>query len=225
MSLLWWSFFSLCSLSCSVDVPALFRAAEKGHEAEVERLVESGANINEINMSGTDGMSTFGHSALSYASWQGNWRMVSILLRLRADPDLRAFNLTPLVHACKRGRFDVVKVLIAAGANPNLDNFSNSPFYWSAFFDHVDIAFHLLINGANVDLEKMSAEYCDRNHEPGLKVTYKKILELKAIHDEHVNFSNLADYVAPLPNSSVLNIDIVEQSLRDHHLGGKRRHG
>lgn len=124
----------------------LDQAARAGSLLEVKRLVDGGADPNELNkwgtsaLTGASGGSSLTHAeivrylvthgahvnkrvadgttALNEASFWGNIATVRILLAAKADVNAAKDNgYTPLLSAASRGHIEIVKLLISAGAN------------------------------------------------------------------------------------------------------------
>jgi ankyrin repeat protein len=90
----------------------LLDAAGKGDTAQVESLLDKGANVN--------GQSNTGVSALMLAAGVGNEEMLRALLNKGADVNLKSpGGYTALMAAALNGHPHIVKVLIERGANVN----------------------------------------------------------------------------------------------------------
>jgi Ankyrin repeats (3 copies)/Ankyrin repeat len=92
-------------------------AAEKGHEAVVELLVEKGAELEAKDKD-------YGRTPLSWAAEKGHEAVVKLLLDKGAELEAKDYNYgqTPLIWAVEKGREAVVKLLLEKGAQ----NHSNS---------------------------------------------------------------------------------------------------
>ncbi|EDY18589.1 Ankyrin [Chthoniobacter flavus Ellin428] len=91
------------------------RAACAGDLCELFDLLLSGALV--------DAQDSQRWTALSYASWHGQYEIAQQLLDSGADPDVHeSYSMvdTPLSLAAQRGDFDLVRLLIAFGANPDI---------------------------------------------------------------------------------------------------------
>jgi len=94
------------------DTP-LTAAAVRGDAAEVARLLDAGAAINEQN--------SRGFSALKWAARAGRVDMIPLLVARGADPNLRGGpnDWTPVMHAIHKFRRRSVEALLDAGADVN----------------------------------------------------------------------------------------------------------
>ncbi|MCM2676196.1 ankyrin repeat domain-containing protein [Alkalicoccobacillus plakortidis] len=82
---------------------------------EVNRLIESGVNLND-----QDG---YGETALHYAVFYGNTEIVGILLEAGADPNHEnERETTPLIAAVYYDYLDGALLLLDYGANPELED-------------------------------------------------------------------------------------------------------
>ncbi|GFS47627.1 caseinolytic peptidase B protein homolog [Nephila pilipes] len=74
-------YMALISVYCSfANLDQLLRAAKIGNEKEVERLVKSGVDVNRRHR--------YGWTPLQVAAMNGNLRVLELLLKSGADPDL-----------------------------------------------------------------------------------------------------------------------------------------
>jgi len=100
-----------------VGFTALLAAANKGHDAIVERLLSAGVDIDYQTK--TSGLPWIQHgaTALMLASLQGHGKVVATLLANKAQVDLQSTNKnTSLILASIRGHTAVVELLIGASA-------------------------------------------------------------------------------------------------------------
>lgn len=92
----------------------LTMAAKSGHDAVVRALVAAGAATNPA---------VHRHTALRGAAIYGHLDICSLLLDLRADPDLASDGArTALMGAAMNGHADVVRLLRRRGATLDLRN-------------------------------------------------------------------------------------------------------
>lgn len=106
---------SVPNLSCTVNVPELIRHAERGEEAAVVMLLDSGENPNNVD--------DMGLTALHCAAKKGRRGVVNLLLQRRADPNVGAAawrGETPLHYASKYGHAEVVKLLLESRSEVNV---------------------------------------------------------------------------------------------------------
>jgi serine/threonine-protein phosphatase 6 regulatory ankyrin repeat subunit B len=128
------------------QLDALFwDAAERGDVAEMMRLLESGADVN--NTGGFDN-----ETALMEASCWGDAAVVRALLAAGADVNQADnYGHTALLEASWRGHADVVAALLAAGANVNrANNHGTTALNWASAED-TTIVEMLLAAGADVN--------------------------------------------------------------------------
>ena len=98
----------------SYNGTGLIRAAERGHVRVVERLLQTGIEVNHVN--------DLGWTALLEAIILGDGgrshtEVVRLLLRAGADVNLAdGEGVTPLEHARQRGYEKIVRILQSAGA-------------------------------------------------------------------------------------------------------------
>lgn len=135
--------FALSGVAASAT--SLDDAAKSGDLAEIERLLDEGADVNAAGPFGT---------ALHWASLNGHVEAVELLAERGADLDALSNSLgTPLHAATRRDHADVARALIAAGAkidgrNP-ADDFT--PLHLAALEGYVATALILIEGGADVN--------------------------------------------------------------------------
>ena len=95
-------------------VTPLFLAAKNGSAPMIERLAESGANVNRVTDTGA--------SPLMAAAMSGNVEAIKALLEREADVNGREHHngQTPLMFAAWENRAEAIRALIAAGAHTEL---------------------------------------------------------------------------------------------------------
>ena len=182
------TFFVACNLAISgffavlatspawaADCP-LCEAAIKNNVAEVRRLLDNGANLNQANANGNTALmlaAFAGHSqiakalldgdanpnyvdeggwtALMNAAFSGHFDVVKVLLDNGADPSQAIANgFTALMFAARKGHPQIVKALLNGGANPNHANtVGRTALMFAAIPGHTRIVKALLDAGAN----------------------------------------------------------------------------
>lgn len=91
---------------------ALHDAAEAGNLTQIQQLVASGADVNEVDARGI--------WPLLAATTNGNVTTVALLLKLNANPNQTdRYHYSALHEAASLGYADVLKLLIAANADIN----------------------------------------------------------------------------------------------------------
>jgi Ankyrin repeats (3 copies)/MYND finger/Ankyrin repeat len=124
----------------------LLVAAHTGRLAEIQMLLEGGADINEADP--REGM-----TALHVAADNGYLNIVQYLLQNGADKDLASTNgPTALYYASERGHLPVVQYLLELGADKNkADKHGMSPLYVAARGGHLTVVQHLVDEGAGIN--------------------------------------------------------------------------
>lgn len=120
----------------------LMIAARDNHVAIAEALVNHGANVNGMDISG---------SALHSATYAGNAAMVEFLISKGADVNAAPDGvITPLHHAAANDHIYIIKLLIRRGASVNSTSGKPSALHISAGAGHQKAVELLIANGANV---------------------------------------------------------------------------
>jgi ankyrin repeat protein len=104
---------------CSEKRTPLSYAVQAGHLTLVQWLLEQGTSLrNSIRLEDRDGL-----TPLHYAAFEGNERIVELLISSGADPDRQGCDCmdiaaqTPLMEAARGGQLTVVKMLLDMGAD------------------------------------------------------------------------------------------------------------
>lgn len=122
--------------------PPLIQAVLDGDLKKAQKLIASGANVNQTN--------EYGFSAL-YLSAQGDEKMTQLLLNSGADINAPSGS-TPLQAAAQRGDRATVRILLAAGARiEDADDSGWTPLFMAALAGKLDVIEELLAAGANVN--------------------------------------------------------------------------
>jgi ankyrin repeat protein len=116
----------------SPESDALVQAAGTGNIAEIDRLVQAGANVNAPGMMSLDLPSAamaaivpkFPLSPLLAAATKGQAAATQRLLELGAKADVHPMFGSPLHAAAQRGSPETVQVLLAAGIPADVKNVS-----------------------------------------------------------------------------------------------------
>jgi uncharacterized protein len=132
----------------------LARAVETLVEAALAGDAEAVASLLEHGLSPDSRVD--GSTALYTAVVQGETRVVTLLLRAGADPNLRSGDEaegTPLCAAACHGHEEIARTLLAYGAHPNLREAEWwTPLRWAAAHGHAGVARTLLGAEADPDL-------------------------------------------------------------------------
>lgn len=130
----------------AADDSPIYKAAETGDTEAVQRLLDSGAPPNRLNM--------HGWTPLMIAVAQRHHVTANLLLRRGADPNVANFiGRTPLMFASRYGLIEIVRDLIAFGADVNLNRSPDAgPLAIAAGEGHADVVHLLLAAGADVNI-------------------------------------------------------------------------
>jgi ankyrin repeat protein len=112
---------------------ALMRAALSGNRAEVQALLDSGADVNATTERGV--------TALMLAAGKGRTEIVQDLLTKGADVNAKTpGNYTALMSAALNGQIEIVKVLLDKGADANAkDNGDQTAMKYAESKGHTDV--------------------------------------------------------------------------------------
>ena len=135
------------------DVVAMLQAAREGREDDVERCLNRSSrrdlNIIDYTSSNDENRQT----ALMLGCEYGHTRVVSLLIDMEADMEMRDKNGETAMHYCtSNGHLDVVKIMVKRGGNIEAKNYNGyNPLMMAADFNHLEIVRYLLFNGADLD--------------------------------------------------------------------------
>ncbi|XP_073331056.1 cyclin-dependent kinase 4 inhibitor B [Pagrus major] len=111
----------------------LTTAAAKGNTADVEYLLQAGAEVNGLNC--------FGRTALQ-VMMMGSTPVAKVLLNHGADPNVgdSSTGTTPLHDAARTGYLDTVRLLVEYQADPQArDNANCRPVDLAGEHGHADV--------------------------------------------------------------------------------------
>ena len=122
-------------------------AAQEGHEAVVEALIEHGADVNMLDKNG--------RGALHFATQSNDLETVSILLDHHGDPGKYddCYNVTPLHLACERGYVRIAEALLRHGADSNESARALPPLVYAVAHKRTDCVELLLKYAADPNCE------------------------------------------------------------------------
>jgi ankyrin repeat protein len=128
---------------------ALLVASQNGQETVVQRLIEAGADINNVGFHGM--------TPIQVASGEGYKRIVKMLIKAGADVNTTNSSRESALHqATARGHKDVkriVKMLLKAGADVNAtDELGQSALHHATEKGHEDVVQALILAGADVNV-------------------------------------------------------------------------
>src|SRR3990167_1415461 len=170
-------------------------ASRKGHIDIARLLIESGAQVNEVDNGGVP--------ALGLAVGEKQFDIVTLLLQSGADVNILNKNGSALTGAAYLGDLNIAKILLKAGANVNVVNKSgNTPLICATASEerHIDIVKLLLQAGASVDnVNKHNNTVLDfaKYQSPDYLEVLKKA---QSVHDQ-INFEIDSEFVK---NSEIL---------------------
>lgn len=140
-----WTFF--CSVSLAQDQDqALVEAAERGHLAQVEALLDKGANVNAHDGSG--------YTVFRQAVFSGNTDLVKLFLDKGADANAKdSEGTTVLILAAHLGHADIARLLLDRGGDPNAkDDYGRTALMYAAWEKHSDVVKELKAHGVEATL-------------------------------------------------------------------------
>jgi ankyrin repeat protein len=106
----WGALFSSGAAAAGSDVAD---AVMRQDQAQLTHLIAAKADVDAAQPDGS--------TALHWAAYHGDIRVLSLLLKAGANPNIRtSTGMTPLLLACEAGNADLVAQLLNAHADPNL---------------------------------------------------------------------------------------------------------
>ena len=126
-------------------------AASLGHLDTVQRLLDSGARVDERKEDGT--------TALHCAATMGHVKIVELLLEEEADPEAAGKSgATALMMAAAMGHVEVVMALLAGGAEPDTRHVfgKTTALHLAAEVGRLEVVRQLCRAGADVEAEKVT---------------------------------------------------------------------
>ena len=139
-----------------VPIP-LLHASVHGDIEEVNRLIESGADVNAAEKQ-------YGWTALDGAVFYGHAEVVELLVEFGANVnEADKQGMTALHTAAEVGYAEVAELLIAAAANVNAtDNEDRTALHWATEYRHVEVIKLLIAAGADVNAKAGVKDILDK---------------------------------------------------------------
>lgn len=186
---------------------ALMRAVAYDHVNIARLLIENGANLRHMEQGNAMNL----NSVLSIACYQGNDKMVRMLLGYGADPNEICGGLPALEFAVKSKSLDVCKTLLDNGAYVDGSDLTQKPpLVHAALWGNLDICRLLLDRGADINWTSK-----DDPNGPS------DILSIAAIN-EYVELVELFLSRGAHMSSQVLFWSLCEPYMIDHEIRNKR---
>ena len=131
----------------------LYRTVICGHLEATEYLLGLGADPNIKN--------NLGETPLHQATDNSQAKLVKLLLRHKADPNLQqngnnhTDGNTPLHQSAFKGDEKIVSILLSRGADPNISNciFGKTPLHYAVEYSHEEVVKLLIGSNANIHLK------------------------------------------------------------------------
>ena len=137
------------------DAEPIHEAAVKGDVESVRRLLSEGTPVDQFDTTDAYGRET---TALYKATMAGRTEVVEFLLKVGADPTLRARKresiLNPLQVAAKFGRADILRMFLEHGADPNAAGRDSTALHVATTSRKSEIVQMLLDAGALMRVEQ-----------------------------------------------------------------------
>ncbi|WP_346863681.1 ankyrin repeat domain-containing protein [uncultured Draconibacterium sp.] len=126
----------------------LILASQKGFVKIVEKLIENGALLDEINENGS--------TALIESITFDNFEIAKLLILNGADVNIKATDeegeYNALCISSAKGKTDIVSLLLNHSANVNIDNsYGETPLTLATEFNHIEVVKLLIENGADIN--------------------------------------------------------------------------
>ncbi|CAE7537525.1 rplB [Symbiodinium pilosum] len=136
-----------------VEQPPIMYAARDGHREAVKLLVQYEADVNEIGGIPVE-------TALHVAVQSHKFKVVQMLLSLRADPQLKdAGGQGPLHRAAREGAIHALQTLISASAEVDMrDTCEQTPMHIATYFGREEVVRTLLASRADAVAENIRGQ-------------------------------------------------------------------
>lgn len=142
------------------------RAAEFGRENVVKFLLSQGADANSKDVDGElESEKNEGKTPLTWATLEGHWSIVDLLLQHGAEPVLPPVNPVALLDAARAGKYEKVRRFLENAVSPDFrgERFGCSPLSEAAEFGHVDVVRLLLDWGVDPNSKDINGEGAEQN--------------------------------------------------------------
>lgn len=136
-------------------------------------------------------------TALHFACWIGNFKIVNLLIINGADVDAKAKNnITPLMVASSTGNSKIIELLIKAGSNMDLLDISGSTaLHYAAQSNSIDAVVVLVEKGSNVyAVNKKKESIEDKTSNRKIREFIKKYKGKMTGDDENEYFIPIVSY-------------------------------
>lgn len=146
---------TICILSTNAMAADIHKAARKGDTTKVQELIESGANISELDKAVG--------APLHWAAARGHIEVARELLNAGADPSQESHApdfFTPLHLAASGGHLSIVELLVEAGADLSAgEGAVGTPLHSAAQNDRGEVIAYLLNAGADPEAKATGGAY------------------------------------------------------------------
>ncbi len=171
---------SLACQACSIlPVSKIDTAARNGSDAEVERLIQAGADVNS-------NAGRWGRTPLHTAAFYGHTKTAQLLLQKGAYVNGRDGSRNTPLHMTvdkgkdkSKGHPETAELLIKNGADVNARNaYGGTSLMWASSFGYYEVAQLLIQNGADLNTANERGTALDR----ALQRNNKKMADLLRKH-------------------------------------------
>ena len=196
------------------NITRLYAAVENNDVHELERLLSSGANPNEIY---------FGMTPLLLAVTRGHLEAVKVLFKYNANPNDGI--ITPLFIATDLGFLEIVKVLLEYNADPNRAStdrvtilcnmvYKNNLEMINILLAHpkINTAIAFIIAPTPNELMRYAGEFASAENQ----VDKKMLAYLKKYRERHPDHRQIA--ITPKDIAAIMGHDAIVAAFNNHSL-------